>query len=139
MSRAGDTKKQIIDILQEKNGTLTDISEKLDLAPSTVSQHLKELVESGKIRQADDRPRKWKYYEINRGPAASPYDSGFQVKRIVMPIAGVILIAVLAIGLYLSGGGGVAAAQQVYIAPGSAVPQGKHGLHAYRTRRSSTT
>jgi DNA-binding transcriptional ArsR family regulator len=124
MSKTGDTKRQIIEFLQTKNGTLTDISEKLGLAPSTVSQHLKELVESGEIRSADDRPRKWKYYQINRGPVTSPYQSGFQVKRIIIPIAGILVIAVLAAGFYLSGGSRVAVAQQVYIAPGSSVPGG---------------
>lgn len=124
MSRTGDTKQQILDIIERKNATLSDITGKLHLAPSTVSQHLKELVESGKIRLADDKPRKWKYYAINR-PNASPYDRGFQMKSIVIPIGAVTLIAILAIGLYLSGtGGGVAVAQQVYIAPGSTVPTG---------------
>jgi DNA-binding transcriptional ArsR family regulator len=124
MGKTGDTKKQIIDILQTKSGTLTDISEKLDLAPSTVSQHLKELVSAGQIRLADDKPRKWKYYELNRGQVASPYARGFQMKSMYMPIGGIALIAILAIGLYLTGSGGVAVAQQVYIAPGSAVPNG---------------
>lgn len=124
MGKTGDTKKQIIDILQTKSGTLTDISEKLDLAPSTVSQHLKELVSAGQIRLADDKPRKWKYYELNRGQVASPYARGFQMKSMYMPVGAVALIAILAIGLYLTGSGGVAVAQQVYIAPGSAVPNG---------------
>ncbi len=125
MSRMGDTKEQIIRMLGDRNKTLTDISEALDLAPSTVSQHLRELVDSGQIRQVGDRPRKWKYYELNRGYPQSPSHPGFQVRRIVMPIAGIILMAVvvLAAGLYLSGGG-IASAQQVYVAPGSAVPQG---------------
>jgi DNA-binding transcriptional ArsR family regulator len=124
MGRTGDTKKQIVDLLEKKNQTLTDITNKLELAPSTVSQHLKELQEEGKIRQVDDKPRKWKYYEaVSRAPR--PFsDPRFEVRRIVMPIAGFILIAVLATGLYLWGVGGVATAQQVYIAPGSAVPNG---------------
>ncbi|MDE1865418.1 MAG: DUF4382 domain-containing protein [Candidatus Micrarchaeota archaeon] len=124
MGKAGDTKKQIREMLETKNVNLTEISDRLGLAPSTVSQHLKEMVDSGQIRLADDRPRKWKYYELNRGPVQSPYEPGFQVKRIVIPIAGIILIAVLAVGLYFSGSRGVAVAQQVYIAPGSAVPHG---------------
>jgi DNA-binding transcriptional ArsR family regulator len=124
MSKTGDTKRQIVEYLKFKKGTLTDISHKLNLAPSTVSQHLKELLQAGEIRLADDKPRKWKYYQINSGPVSSPYQAGFQMKSIIIPIAGVILIAVLAIGLYHSGNVGFAAAQQVYIAPGSAVPTG---------------
>jgi DNA-binding transcriptional ArsR family regulator len=124
MGKMGGTKKQILNMLKKKRGTLTDISDSLGLAPSTVSQHLKELVDSGEIRLADDQPRKWKYYEVSSARPQSPSDPRFQIRSIVIPIAGVILIAVLAIGLYLSGSGGVATAQQVYIAPGSAVPQG---------------
>ena len=124
MGRMGGTKKQILSMLQTKQKTLTDISNELQLAPSTVSQHLKELVDTGEIRLVEDQPRKWKYYEINRGAAYSPYDRRFPVRNIVIPIAVILLIAVVAIGLFSAGGSGVANAQQVYIAPGSAVPQG---------------
>jgi DNA-binding transcriptional ArsR family regulator len=124
MGKLGDTKKDILGLLETKNSTLTDIVNKLDLAPSTVSQHLKELTESGQIRLVQDKPRKWKYYEINRGPVTSPYERGYVMQRIVIPIAGIILVAILAIGLYHFGTGGVAAAPQVYIAPGSTVPSG---------------
>jgi DNA-binding transcriptional ArsR family regulator len=124
MGKTGDTKKQILEMLEIRNETLTGMSEKLGLAPSTVSQHVKELVDSGQIRQAGDRARKWKYYELNKGYPSSPSHPNFPATRIVIPIAGMILIAVLATGFYLSGSGGVASAQEVYIAPGSAAPQG---------------
>lgn len=124
MGKTGDTKKQILEMLETRNETLTEMSNKLGLAPSTVSQHIKELVDSGQIRQAGDRARKWKYYELNKGAPSSPSHPNFPVTRIVIPIAGIILIALLATGLYLSGSGGVASAQEVYIAPGSAAPQG---------------
>ena len=66
MGKTGDTKKRIYEMLGQRNKTLTDISNELGLAPSTVSQHLQEMLDSGAIRLVEDRPRKWKYYEINR-------------------------------------------------------------------------
>lgn len=67
----GDTKRRIIELLDQKSKTLTDLSGKLGLAPSTISQHLQELMDWGSIRLVDDRPRKWKYYEVNREQGAN--------------------------------------------------------------------
>ncbi len=51
-------------MLGEKQMTLTDISAKLGLAPSTVSQHIKELLRMGAIREtAQQYSKKWRYYE----------------------------------------------------------------------------
>ena len=64
MSKPFETKKEILEILSKKNKTLTDISRELDLAPSTVNQHLRELEEVGAIKLAEEQhSRKWKYYE----------------------------------------------------------------------------
>lgn len=65
MSKSWETKKKILELLSVKSKTLTDISRLLNLAPSTVSQHLQELEAMGAIYKAD-YSRKWKYYEINR-------------------------------------------------------------------------
>jgi predicted ArsR family transcriptional regulator len=66
MSKLHRTKKTILEILSRKNKTLTDISRELKLAPSTVNQHLKELIGAGAIKLANDQhSRKWKYYEYN--------------------------------------------------------------------------
>ncbi len=57
------TKKAILNILSVKPKTLTDISKELELAPSTISQHLVELKTKGAIRQVDNPyVKKWKYY-----------------------------------------------------------------------------
>ncbi len=127
MSKTGDTKRKILDLLEQKNETLTDISNSLRLAPSTVSQHLKELVDSGSVRLVEDRPRKWKYYEINRGYDSDRSDSQrwSYVKRVGFPIA-VIAIALVAAFVfytssYVSQRGTL---QQVYLAPGAGVPPG---------------
>ena len=65
MGKLFRTKKQIVKILSTKNKTLTDMSRELNLAPSTVSQHLRELMAAGKIEQVDNPfLRKWKYYKV---------------------------------------------------------------------------
>ena len=46
-----------------------DVVERIDLAQSTVSQHLKVLVEAGLVRYAPDRQRS--RYEIDRTAIAS--------------------------------------------------------------------
>lgn len=52
-------------ILSGRSRTLTDISQELALAPSTISQHLVELRWIGAIVQVENsHVRKWKYYKI---------------------------------------------------------------------------
>lgn len=124
VGKTGETKKKIIEILERKNGTLTDISGKLGLAPSTVSQHIQELVDAGKIRLVRDRPRKWKYYEINRGDIMPQHtDRWFYSKRVAIPIA-IVLLALVSVFAYYSNSTKTISAQQVYISPGSTVPDG---------------
>ncbi len=65
MSKIGETKKRILNSLKEKSKTLTDLSTELDLAPSTVAEHIQELSQMNAIREIDDTGRKWKYYEVN--------------------------------------------------------------------------
>lgn len=66
MAGSKSTKNRIIDIIGTNDQTLTDISRKLNLAPSTVSQHLKELKEIGAIQESDNwNMRKWKYYKLS--------------------------------------------------------------------------
>jgi len=128
MSKTGDTKKSILELLERKNQTLTDISNNLGLAPSTVSQHLKEMMDSGSIRLADGRPRKWKYYEINRGyqEPRGIEQRWYYAKRVGIPIAviAIALIAGLALysGVYANAQAGPL--QQVYLSPGTSVPAG---------------
>ena len=68
MSKTGRTKKTIIDMLTKKPLTLSDLSTELDLAPSTVKQHLEELEFMGAIEPIENRfIKKWKYYRVNPG------------------------------------------------------------------------
>jgi DNA-binding transcriptional ArsR family regulator len=67
MTKTWDTKKKILDMLLERRMTLTELSRHLNLAPSTVNQHIKELIGMDAIRQVDNPfIMKWKYYEANR-------------------------------------------------------------------------
>lgn len=55
-------------MLSERSKTITDISRELDLAPSTVSQHITELRSMGAIEQVENyHVRKWKYYRVSPG------------------------------------------------------------------------
>ena len=129
MSKTGNTKSMILDILGKKNETLTDLSRKLNLAPSTISQHLQELMDSGDIRLVEDRPRKWKYYELNNANNNSGRKGGFDIRGLRRAAAAsfvVVALVLVAAFLLLSGHGssGYLGAQPVYITPGSAVPAG---------------
>lgn len=61
------TKKEILKLFVKGTPlTLTDISLKLDLAASTVNQHLTELKVLGAIEEVEHQgTRKWKYYKLN--------------------------------------------------------------------------
>ncbi|HII09918.1 TPA: ArsR family transcriptional regulator, partial [Candidatus Micrarchaeota archaeon] len=131
MGKTGDTKKRIYEMLEQRNKTLTDISNELGLAPSTVSQHLREMLDSGAIRFVEDRPRKWKYYEINRGyqigsgyMQANNSQSRFDFRKIGVPVAVIAAVLVSVFAFYMVAGIAYANAQQVYLAPGSSVPSG---------------
>jgi DNA-binding transcriptional ArsR family regulator len=66
MSRNMKTKTAILRILSDRSRTLTDISRELELAPSTVSQHLVELKSVGAIKQVENPYiKKWKYYTVS--------------------------------------------------------------------------
>ena len=62
-----ETKTQILGRLGGRKRTVTQLSEELGLAKSTVSQHMAELQRMGKVRESDNSWfRKTKYFEIIR-------------------------------------------------------------------------
>lgn len=64
MSKNGDSKNKILDLLKTRKMTLTEISQELELAPSTVNQHLRELLAADAIKLVPNEfISKWKYYE----------------------------------------------------------------------------
>ncbi len=105
MRRNNTTKNKILEIINSHEQTLTDISKKLNLAPSTVSQHLKELKEIGAIQESDNwNMKKWKYYKLNpefdyskfgiEEPILKKISSNFN-KRVFFYTAGFVLIGVV--------------------------------------------
>ncbi len=125
VGKMGDTKGRILELLKQRRQTLTDISTRLDLAPSTVSQHLQEMNEAGLIRQINDRPAKWKYYEINRAQNIAFARDVPGLRKLALPIVVILIgiITVLSIAYAFDFGSGVSA-QQVLLAPGAPVPAG---------------
>lgn len=62
---AGQTRVKALKSLLKRRKTLTELSEELQLSPSTMKEHLDVLVDSELITQVDEG-RKWKYYELTR-------------------------------------------------------------------------
>lgn len=62
------TKTEILVLLTGSHKTLTTLSAETGLVPSTISQHLKELLMMGAIRTVENTHiKKWKYYERVEG------------------------------------------------------------------------
>ncbi len=120
MSKFGETKRRIVDLLKEKNMTLTEISERLNLAPSTVSQHIQELENAGVIKKSDEQhSRKWTYYELNKNQNIAIVSSGLGKMSIS---AAIVIAAILAITFYLSSAPSVA--RLVYLSPNGTISPG---------------
>jgi DNA-binding transcriptional ArsR family regulator len=60
---AADTRIEMLKALHEHKLTLTDLSERLEMSPSTIKEHLDRLLDAGLI-VADNRGMKWKYYRL---------------------------------------------------------------------------
>jgi len=60
---AVDSRVKILRILDDRQHTLTDLAQELDMAPSTIKEHLDTLVAAGLIKQVD-KGMKWKYYRL---------------------------------------------------------------------------
>ncbi len=108
MSKTWETKNRIIRMLSSRPYTLSEISEKLNLSASTVSEHLRELESCGAISQVDNQySRKWKYYKLNEGykaegPASEIVASASQKSSIPRITFFVIAAAAAVFLLYLS-------------------------------------
>lgn len=97
MGKTWEMKKRILKILAKRTRTSGEISEMLNIAPPTVSVHLKELENMGAIIRVDnDYAKKWKYYKVKPG---FDIDKALKVKNtniiplIFMGVA-IVLIAV---------------------------------------------
>lgn len=123
MSKTWDTKQRILELLKSHKMTLTEISKRLDLAPSTVNQHIRELLEMDAIRQVPNEfVTKWKYYQVN------PQFNGVEettVKTSSMPspffrvVSVLILLAVVGLILISSHGPSSVSASALSVNPGT--------------------
>ena len=103
MSKMGETKQRILDSLGNKSKTLTDLSNELNLAPSTVAEHIRDLLSMDAIREIDDVPRKWKYYEINPMFNTQQYHTSFMRRQgLILSVGVVVAIAVVGLLLYMT-------------------------------------
>jgi DNA-binding transcriptional ArsR family regulator len=86
---AVDSRVKILRILDDRQQTLTDLSEELQMAPSTIKEHLDTLVSAGLIQQID-KGMKWKYYRLtSKGKEIiNPYE-----KKVLIMLATFILAA----------------------------------------------
>jgi len=64
-SLASESRVNIIKSLERRRKTLTELSKQFSMSPSTVKEHLENMVGAGLIVQVDDG-HKWKYYELTR-------------------------------------------------------------------------
>lgn len=94
LSKTYETKKKILDILRHGAKTPTDISKQLDLSPSTVSQHLKELKENGRIEEfQDEHFKNIKYFKRLEQPSIFASSTS----KIAIGAFAIILVAALMI------------------------------------------
>jgi DNA-binding transcriptional ArsR family regulator len=108
MAKQGSTKDKILKLISEGDNNLSAISERLDLAPSTVSKHLQDLEISGAIVQKDNpHIKKWKYYQLNSGATADKTrNERFAVNGNFMKAAAFVVILAFIAGaafFYLQG------------------------------------
>ena len=97
MSKTWSTKKKIISLLSNKQYNMTEISQLLGVAPSTVSQHLSELKSMGAITEIENSHiRKWKYYRSNPEFDFNRFISGESM--VVMQRVAFAIIALVAVG-----------------------------------------
>ena len=97
-----DTRVNILKKLDERfQLTLTDLANELNMAPSTISEHLDKLVSAGLIRQVD-RGMKWKYYRLTpKGKGIlNPYEKRVWIILTVSTLA--LFVAVYHLLLRLS-------------------------------------
>ncbi len=113
MTKTGSTKNRMLNIIASGNKTLSDISRELELAPSTVSQHIQELRDMGAILVVDNpHIKKWKYYRLNPDFdfEGSGIGHGIDRRKIKIPnrtfyyIIGLGIIAAVAYSAFMFGG-----------------------------------
>ncbi len=87
---SADTRVKILKLLSERRRIPAEISRQLDLAPSTVVEHLQKLEQSGLVKR-NETEHKWIYYEIT--------EKGLSLIKPTLPIH---IILSLSIGVVLT-------------------------------------
>jgi DNA-binding transcriptional ArsR family regulator len=62
---SSESRTKILKTLNQRNHTLSELSAKLNMAPPTIKQHIKILMDCGLIELIDEG-RKWKYYSLTK-------------------------------------------------------------------------
>jgi len=114
---SSETRSEILNLLNNKNYTLSDISDKLKLSNSTIKEHLDILNKNGLIIK-EDTERKWKYYSLtakgkyfcNKYKAREEEKTvlaieGNYMKRNVL-VGGIVLLVAIGVIISLIGFGG---------------------------------
>jgi len=118
---AADTRVEILKRLSEHKETLTDLSDALEMSPSTIKEHLNKLVSAGLIEQIEG-DTKWKYYKLTG-----------KGEGIIKPAETSVWILLAASGLVLAGSFksllGKLTPQPVLALAGKAAPEA--GLKAF--------
>ena len=136
MTKTWQTKKKILRLVGKEAKTPGEISEKLGLAPSTVSEHLEELEKIGAInRVSNPYVKKWKYYKQNPRFDAESISELKRTGGIPQIAAALVvtvgLIALLAIGLEMFASGALATGGRVtfWLTDPPQVPNGTTALN----------
>ncbi|GEM_PF-4932366 len=75
------TRIRIIKLLSEKQQTLTELAQVLNLSMPTVKEHLEKLERTQIIKH--DEGRKWKYYSLTRKGEAIIHQERFRIRLII--------------------------------------------------------
>lgn len=102
MSKIGKTKKDILKILSKKQHTITDVSNILNLSPSTVKQHFDELVRIGAIEQVENEfIKRWKYYKTVPSFNINDFKKEKNIPNLIpYAVGSVIIIALIGVLFY---------------------------------------
>ncbi len=95
MSKTLETKKKILDLLKDREMTVTELSQILGLSGPTVAQHISELQDMGAIEKIDSEHfKKLKFYKIKDNPV-------FSTSTLSKLLLGILVVAIIGAVLYL--------------------------------------
>ena len=97
MSKTLETKKKILDLLKEREMTVTELSQILGLSGPTIAQHISELQAMGAIEKMDNEHfKKLKFYKMKENPM-------FSSTTLSKLFLGIFVVVIIGILLYIYG------------------------------------